>query len=906
MILVSGEAGVGKSRLVTEVLSEWDGHRITATASPGSSAYALLVNVLEGAAPGTSQASAASRPDQAHAIIEAIGTLSRTEPTAVVLDDLHLADAASVDLLPEIAAALESAPMLVLGIYRSDDLPRTHALRGMRAELRRAGRLVDVALRPLSEPQTRELLADLLGTSPSPTLVSAVHLRTEGLPFFIEEMAAALVDGDDLMLSPEGVSLGAKVPLPLPESVVDAVLVRTHDLREQYGSATEYAAALGVRVDLAALSGLIDVADVDPLLEAGLLIESEGGIAVFRHALVREALYRSIPWTRRRSHHRQIAELLTARGAAPAVIAEHWLRGGAPEAARPLLLTAAEQHCRAHAYRDATELLRKAVENWTAGDDAVGRLQALEKLADCQELSGDLKAAAQTWAEVASNHRDMGDLSRSGAAHRRVANADELLGDLIGATASRVAAAEMFTSAGRRGEAATEHLILAENLKAAGRLSIALEHAEAATANAEASQRRDVQARALGLQGAVRSALGDGRRGVELARAGLELALTEQLHETAGAAYYELAEALEYAADYARAVDAYESAFELCRTEGLDDLAQTCFACMSPVVRLMGDWDRTLAICAEVLQDEDASELVRRVAEEESGLIHALRGDVRRARGPLRRAATFGSANGIIGLEVGGVWGLALVAELEQDEALMLGNVALLVDRTRATEECHYSLPPLRWAASLLAERGDTVGVAACHRAVAAQATRNGSAKVLSALAHVGAELAMVEDDFEQAGALFARSLDLLVGMTAPYEQSHTGLRWGQAQAAAGEREAAVTTVTSAYRTARRLGARPLAAKSAAVLADMGEQVDRRLGRLAVRAMAPAGLTRREQEVLRHLAAGKSNRQIATELFLSTRTVEMHVRNVLAKLDCTSRTAAVMKASESGLLAMET
>jgi DNA-binding CsgD family transcriptional regulator len=109
--------------------------------------------------------------------------------------------------------------------------------------------------------------------------------------------------------------------------------------------------------------------------------------------------------------------------------------------------------------------------------------------------------------------------------------------------------------------------------------------------------------------------------------------------------------------------------------------------------------------------------------------------------------------------------------------------------------------------------------------------------------------------------------------------------------------------LTGSYHIARRLGARPLAHASVTALAGMGEPVDRRLGRSAARSLQPAGLTRREREVLDHLVEGRTNRDIAAALFLSTRTVDMHVRNLLAKLGCSSRALAVRRASQLGLVA---
>jgi DNA-binding CsgD family transcriptional regulator/type II secretory pathway predicted ATPase ExeA/tetratricopeptide (TPR) repeat protein len=899
LVLVTGESGVGKSRLVAELLRGWDGRRLGVTAVPGAGAYEPLL-ALMGARHAGPARDAVGGP--AGRVVAALREAFAGEPTVLLLDDLHLADSATLDALPLLAQAMEAHPVLMVGVYRSDELPRGHALRRMRAELRRQHRLVEIALRPLTEDQTGELLAALLEGTPARRLVSAVHARSDGLPFFVEELAAALSAGDGLETGSGALDLAAQATLPLPESVLDAVLARTAALREHHADAVEYAATLGVHVDLPALVALVGAAQADALLDAGLLLEFEGDVAVFRHALVREALYRSIPWARRRGRHERVAELLGERGAPAAVVAEHWIGAHAPHLARPLLLAAAERHCAGHGYRDAAALAARALSLWPEGEQPDERLAAVERLADCAELSGDPASALPIWVDLAHRHRAAGEPAKAACAHRRAANAAELVGDLARATAERTAAGDAFADAGAPAEAAVERLILAEQLRSAGRMTEALERAVEAAKAAATVGRRDIEAHALALQGALRSALGDGRRGVELARAGLQLALSEGLADTASHTYYVLAEALENAADYAGAVEAYESAFELCRMQGQAEFAQICYVCMSPAARLMGEWDRTLAICAEVLADGSSSVLTRRVAEEESGLITALRGDARRARGPLRRAAEFGQANGIFGLEVGATWGLAVVAELEDDERGTRDTVARLLDRCGSTEECHYALPALRWAATFLAGCADVDGVSTCHRVVATLATRNGSPKVLSALAHVGGELAMAEREADRATGQFARSVELLSGITAPYEQAHTELRWGQACAFAGDRSAAVATVTTAYRTAHRLRAKPLALRCATALVEMGEQVDRRLGRLAARALEPAGLTRREQEVLRHLVEGRTNREIAAALFLSTRTVDMHVRNLLTKLDCSSRTAAVRRASALGLV----
>jgi DNA-binding NarL/FixJ family response regulator len=135
-----------------------------------------------------------------------------------------------------------------------------------------------------------------------------------------------------------------------------------------------------------------------------------------------------------------------------------------------------------------------------------------------------------------------------------------------------------------------------------------------------------------------------------------------------------------------------------------------------------------------------------------------------------------------------------------------------------------------------------------------------------------------------------------------PFERAQIELRAGAALGAAGERERALDHLASAYRTARGLGARPLASEVAREVSLLGESVSLRLGVRAAADADGAGLSRRELEVVRLLSGGATNREIAEQLVLSRRTVDMHVRNILRKLDCRSRVEAAKKAGELGLL----
>lgn len=175
--------------------------------------------------------------------------------------------------------------------------------------------------------------------------------------------------------------------------------------------------------------------------------------------------------------------------------------------------------------------------------------------------------------------------------------------------------------------------------------------------------------------------------------------------------------------------------------------------------------------------------------------------------------------------------------------------------------------------------------------------------EALAALAHVLGEVALLDGDADQAASRFLQALDTLGRLSLPYETAQTGLRAGAALVASGRREDGIQKLENAYATARKLGARPLADRAARELAALGERVEQRLGRRAAARLEGPGLTRRELEIVRMVAAGKTNREIARELFLSTRTIDMHVRNILGKLRCRSRAEATRKAVELGLVA---
>jgi hypothetical protein len=222
---------------------------------------------------------APARADRA-SVFEALRcALAAIGPALVVLDDLQWSDEATLEVLRALAEPLHTLPLLVLAAYRSDGLPRTHGMRRLRLELRRADHLDEIALRPLERAATAELLTGALGHRPAGSLADAIHDRTQGVPFFVEELAAALRVSGALTATPEGLELAAEEEVPLPETVRDAVLIRATELSDAGRRAAEVAAVGGDQFDLALVTALASANGLTELLDTGMVRECPTGRA---------------------------------------------------------------------------------------------------------------------------------------------------------------------------------------------------------------------------------------------------------------------------------------------------------------------------------------------------------------------------------------------------------------------------------------------------------------------------------------------------------------------------------------------------------------------------------------------------------------------------------------------------
>ncbi len=432
LVLVAGEAGVGKTRLAASLVDDADATVLRGRATQGAAQpYGLLVSAfrshlrvapdafaglgrlkehLAALLPEVGKAAPASdRGTLFEAIRCALAHLAEDRLAVLVLDDLHWSDIATLELLGGLAEPLTDLSVVVVATYRSDGLPRGHGLRRLRNDLRRAGLLEELTLEPLTLEQTGEMLTAMLGAALDPALVRAVHDRTMGVPFFVEELARALGVNGVLSKGSRGLSLATGDEVPLPDTVRDAVLLGITDLSDDARTAADTAAVAGERFEIELVARVCGDAAVAELLEHGLVEEAGAGWGCFNHALSRESVYSDIPWLRRRRLHNQIAELMEERGAPASLLATQWIAAREPVKARAALMQAASEFEAAFAYRDAAEAGREALDLWDEAPDDGRRIEALERYARCSELAGDVSEAVRAWRELTDVLERAGD-----------------------------------------------------------------------------------------------------------------------------------------------------------------------------------------------------------------------------------------------------------------------------------------------------------------------------------------------------------------------------------------------------------------------------------------------------------------------------------------------------------------
>lgn len=422
--LVTGEAGIGKTRLLAEfahavqragaiVLYGRCEEEPATPYQPFAEALAPLAlpdvladgsGELAAGRPGEPATDPASfRAGRFDAVAGWLEELAARQPLVLALDDLHWADRPTLLLMRHLATRPQRVPLLLLGSARDVELRPGHPLTEALAEIRRDRPVVRVALHGLDDAAVAGVVEALTGARPGPAATHALRERTGGNPFFVRELAQ------------HGGHGGHGRDASLPDAVRDVVAARAGRLPQPARRLLELAAVTGSEFD----AGLVQAGTGEPeetvldalddALRAGLLMElAEAGRLAFAHAIVRDALIGQLSAARRAYLHRRIAELLVERAAsAPeqwlAPLAHHALAGAQadPEPALTYALDAARQAVERLAWEDAVELLERA-EGLARRAAAPGRLaEVLVTLGDARLRAGETDRARIAFDEAA-------------------------------------------------------------------------------------------------------------------------------------------------------------------------------------------------------------------------------------------------------------------------------------------------------------------------------------------------------------------------------------------------------------------------------------------------------------------------------------------------------------------------
>ena len=445
----------------------------------------------------------------------------------------------------------------------------------------------------------------------------------------------------------------------------------------------------------------------------------------------------------------------TAQAAGPVPAGEQVPGAGRPAAllrAREALITAADALCDAHDYAAAAQTLRVALDHWPTEEP--GRLAVIDRLARCAELCSEHTAAIELLNSLADGHAKAGDLLSLATVQRRLATAHELCGDWAAALADREAAAVSFDRAGHAADAAADRLTIAVQLRGAARYAEALAALDLMLPAARTGDTPGLMLRAEGLRGNVLARLGRSAEGVTAVRAALDSALLLGELEASAELQQRLADSLEHGGDYDGAAAAYRAAYLYCDTHGADAVGHVCRACATAVLFNRGEWDLATDVCADVLAAAGLAVHPRAVSACNIGLISALRGKPAEARPPLAEASGLSARIGLTAVRLLSGWGLAVL------EA-QAGAVAAATDRIRQaltliaeTQERHYCLPFLQWAATFCAGHGLADDTRACAAALSVICEATGHAEATAALAHALGETLLAGDPAAAAGEL--------------------------------------------------------------------------------------------------------------------------------------------------------
>jgi DNA-binding CsgD family transcriptional regulator len=891
IVVLSGEAGVGKSSLVaveraeavTDVI-EGSCLQLAGQALP----LAALEQIFDArggwpdAADGAEQQSAEQRLKAIRVWADALAPTGTPTTTTLVIDDLHWADETTCDFLVYLACTAARRRLSLVLTLRDDETPLVDRVRQAVDELIRLPGAACIELQRLDREETRELVAALTDGSDA----DAWYEQTQGNPYLLGEL----------------------VKDPGARRVKDVLLSRVRGLRPDAAGLVRLAAVFGLWVADEHLCAASDLppdrygAAVREAVDAGVLVV-EGTDYAFRHSLMCDAvLSQLLPFERRRLHE-QAARALAADGAADVVTAAavslHWAAAGVADEAADWSLRAARKARRLNAFAEGWAHYQRALQVTRPLVSADSRLDLALEAAGTARLAGDPAAAAVLLEDA---------LQAPGIPEPARASALERLGCFLweaGLTSrSRAAYAEAAATLGPEVTACHAQVwgAMARGAFIMAEFDEAVRFSDRAVAAAREHGTTAVLADALVTRGAAGTFLGE-PRALDLLREGVRLARDVEDRVVLCRSYANLIVAYEFSGMPAQASAAALEGLGMIPEYGLELPVGAALACNATNMLIRrGQYARCEAVLAELLDG--------RVTQGQGLHLHLERAELQLAMGATEAARA----------------SLAAAASLtETDEPTVVAALAAATAGIQAQERdrdgCYRSIDEALWRLSATQDRHSRIELIVIGMRNEADRAGSPAGKVdrdteerldrlaaeLDALGPVesddvnyAADLCTARNEHARArGAAtaeqWADAVDLWRAADRPREEAYCLLREAECHVAAKRRDKAAAAAGEARAIAARLGAAPIVTEVDALLSRT--RLSPAPTPRASTENRPYGLTDREFEVLTLLGTGATNRQIARELFISDRTVGVHVSRVLHKLQVTNRAQAAAVAA---------
>ena len=849
------------------------------------------------------------------AVLGVLTEIAGSRPVVILLEDLHWADASTRNLLSFLCSRLRAQRLLIVGSYREEDVHRRHPLRGLLSELFRLATVERVDLLPFGPADARTFVEALADEPMSAEVVADIVARSEGNPFFVEELLASAADCTDL-----------------PAGLAEVLLARLERLSPDTRRAVRVVSVANEPVGhtaLSEISGLGELELDEALREAVQhhVLVIEDGFYGFRHALLQEAVYGDLlPGERTRIHGAyagRIKAVPQGRGH-DAKLAYHSLESRDLVTALPALLRAMDEAERLGAPGAALGHVEQALSIWDAVAPAdrpedFDELRLLHEASYFAGTSGEPERATAFARSATQALTPDTPPDRAARVWRRLAEALLVLEGTLDECVSAIdSALELVKDTEASSTRAWVFATRAGIMRAVDRREEALDNALTSVADAQAVGAAGAEASALVSLGTLADSAGDAAEARERLRQAERKARDAGALNTEIRATYFLALSYDDEAEFKQAREIAARGVERAEEAGLtwSAFGLELRARLLSLRYLTGDWPdedtgragrgvsgsvaaRLLAIWAQIVVSrgrfDEAAKLVAGLRQHWTADIQialaAGAAGVEMASWRGEHAAAVRRTEELIGwlerIEPGLLAGIRVAtlgvsaAAAQAVEARVRGDHALAEAAVAAGEKF---LTHGRLAGVMGQPRSGTLGPEGRAWLIRLEAAASG--------------LGGRADAAKWAAAAEA------FGYGAVYEQAFCRWREAEALLAAGadaDVAAARTALESAHSVAERLGAIPL--RDAA--RDLGHRA--RVELAGATSASPARsvtdpLTDRERDVLERVALGRTNKQVGEELYISEKTVSVHLSRVMAKLGASRRAEAVAIAYDRGLL----